>query len=274
MNAGHRVTIRDVAQAAGVSVTTVSDSLRGRGRLPQQTRDRVREVARELGYVANAGARNLRRGRTGAIGLYFPHNTINMQYYMDLAMGAAEQALTNELALTLIPAPRDARNVARLPIDGVIVSDPALGDPIVAAFKEMNVPMVTCERDLTPGATPAGVIESDHVVATRNLLDHLAGQGTTDVAIICPTDECSFAYDIRQSYLDWCRDRAVTPMIEDVPFTNVAADITPAVRRLLNQDRPPRAMISVPDGGATAARPHRSRAGSAGARRPVRCFLH
>src|SRR6185295_14136328 len=64
-----RAGIRDVAAAAGVSITTVSDALNGKGRLPDETRSRVREVADRLGYRPSAAARTLRTGRSGLIGL-------------------------------------------------------------------------------------------------------------------------------------------------------------------------------------------------------------
>lgn len=64
-----RAGIRDVAAAAGVSITTVSDALNGKGRLPDATRRHVREVADRLGYRPSAAARTLRTGKSGLIGL-------------------------------------------------------------------------------------------------------------------------------------------------------------------------------------------------------------
>lgn len=68
MRHGSKPTIRDVAETAGVSLTTVSYVLSGRSggttRISQATQDRVHSAARELGYVANRAARGMRRGRT------------------------------------------------------------------------------------------------------------------------------------------------------------------------------------------------------------------
>ena len=72
MRHGSKPTIRDVAEAAGVSLTTVSYVLSGRSggttRISQPTQDRVHAAARELGYVPNRAARGMRRGRTDARG--------------------------------------------------------------------------------------------------------------------------------------------------------------------------------------------------------------
>jgi len=68
---GSKPTIRDVAEAAGVSLTTVSYVLSGRPggntRISQPTQDRVHAAARELGYVPNRAARGMRRGRTDVV---------------------------------------------------------------------------------------------------------------------------------------------------------------------------------------------------------------
>ena len=66
-------TIRDVAETAGVSLTTVSYVLSGRAggttRISQPTQDRVHEAAHDLGYVPNRAARGMRRGRTDIVAL-------------------------------------------------------------------------------------------------------------------------------------------------------------------------------------------------------------
>lgn len=63
-------TVYDVAHAAGVSTATVSYTFRNPARVKESTRELVLEVAQRLGYVPNASARNLARGRTGALGLF------------------------------------------------------------------------------------------------------------------------------------------------------------------------------------------------------------
>src|SRR5580704_2616877 len=63
------VGIREVAAEAGVSITTVSHALNGKGRISETTRLHVQEAAKRLGYRPNSVARNLAGGRTGLIGL-------------------------------------------------------------------------------------------------------------------------------------------------------------------------------------------------------------
>ncbi len=240
-----------MARAAGVSTTTVSDSLRGHGRLSEQTRLRVVGVAEQLGYVANPGAQNLRLGRTGVLALCFPQRTFAMQYYMDLALGAAEEALAHDFPLTLIPASR-ADSATMRHVDGAIVADPALDDPTLALLATAGVPVVTCERDLTPGAVHDGMVASDHRSAMRALLDHLGDQGARTVALLCPKDDTSFALDLRMAYRAWCRDTDAAELIREVPFASSPEDITRAVRDLFDHGVPD-AIVTVPDGAAATA---------------------
>jgi len=64
-----RVTIREVADEAGVSIATVSRVLNGRDDVAPETRELVSRIIQERGYIANRGARGLSNGRTGLVGL-------------------------------------------------------------------------------------------------------------------------------------------------------------------------------------------------------------
>lgn len=247
----HRVTIKHVAEAAGVSTTTVSDALNGRGRLPDSTRTRIADIAGDLGYTANPLAKNLRQGKTGAIALYFPQNTLRMQYYVDLAVGAATEALAHEYALVLLPATEGDTGLT-VNVDGVVVSDPRLGDPMLARLRRLGVPVVTCEADQTPGAAVDGVIESDHGVAMRQLLDHLHDQGATRIAIMCTFDDTAFAHQLRAAYRQWCAEGDRVELLWDVPFVSTQREAISAVHEILALNPPADAIISVPDGSATS----------------------
>ncbi len=66
---GSRHTIRDVAKAAGVSISTASNALNGTGRTNAETREKVRRIAEEIGFRPNALARGLLTKRSHAIGM-------------------------------------------------------------------------------------------------------------------------------------------------------------------------------------------------------------
>jgi DNA-binding LacI/PurR family transcriptional regulator len=253
MAARQRVTIRDVAQAAGVSITTVSDALSGNGRLPAATRSRVAAVAGRLGYQANPAARSLRGRRVGSIGLYLPDDAGSYAYYLALAGGAASEALAHGLALTLIPQCPDPARVTAFPVDGFCAVDPVRGDPVVRAFSRLGIPVVTCERDLTPGAEHTGRVEGDYRPVMTSLLDHLADQGAERVALIAPGPETAWGLDQRTAYRDWCTAGRRPEALYDVPFPASPEQVRDATLRALRSGPAPDAVVSGTDGGALGA---------------------
>lgn len=87
-----RVTLSDVAAAAGVSLKTASNVLNDNGRMKDATRVRVQEAIESLGYRVNVSARNLMRGRTGMITLAVP--TLRAPYLSELAESVIDVART------------------------------------------------------------------------------------------------------------------------------------------------------------------------------------
>jgi DNA-binding LacI/PurR family transcriptional regulator len=253
-----RATIRDVASAAGVSTTTVSDALNGRGRLPAATREHVGAIAEGLGYRARAAARALREGRSGQVGLYCPflagiHGGLaGTGYYMELAMGAAETALAADLALVLLPAGLAPERLAAAEIDGLIVADPLRDDAGVAALAARGVTIVTCERDPTPGAAHGGCVRSDHTAALRELLDHLAAAGARRVALVAAGEETAWSAELGAAYRAWCAERGAPAREARVPISPRAEYAERATAELLRDPEPPDAIVCAPDGGAAA----------------------
>ncbi|GAA2846049.1 hypothetical protein GCM10020220_039340 [Nonomuraea rubra] len=103
------VTIKQVASAAGVSVSTVSRAFTAPEQVQPQTLQRVREVAAELGYSPNPPARSLRGGRTGSIGLIIPD--IANPFFPPIFK--AMQARARRLGYTVLAADTDRARVRR-----------------------------------------------------------------------------------------------------------------------------------------------------------------
>jgi len=82
--------LREVAQLAGVSVKTASNVLGGYANVTREKTDLVKKAAKELGYRPNLGARSLRSGRTGLIGLAVPN--LRIPYFAEIAHSVIEAA--------------------------------------------------------------------------------------------------------------------------------------------------------------------------------------
>jgi DNA-binding LacI/PurR family transcriptional regulator len=110
------VRISDVAEAAGVSITTVSHALNDKGRLTEETRRRVREVADRLGYKPSALARGLAGGRSGMLAITVSLvedvalAVADFDYFMQVMNSAASAALERGYSLTLVRRGRGSRS--------------------------------------------------------------------------------------------------------------------------------------------------------------------
>jgi DNA-binding LacI/PurR family transcriptional regulator len=226
-----RVGIKDVAKAAGVSITTVSHALSGKGRLPERTRERVRAIAAELGYTPHPVARSLASGRTGLLAtvVSVPGNApiafTEIDYYMALMNGATRAAIERGYALVLAPSTAGAETWGVLPLDGVIVVDPADGDPRIPVLRTLGVPLVFVGRD--PNGRPEDlVVQNDRRAATLDVLSHLVEAGAERIGLLTlPTFE-SFTEDCIDAYRTWCEERGCEPVIHVAPGDSTSGPAT------------------------------------------------
>ncbi|GAA1969030.1 LacI family DNA-binding transcriptional regulator [Catenulispora subtropica] len=123
------ITIADVAARAGVSKTTVSRVLNGRGELDAATEARVRRVIDELGYVPSARAVSLARGRTGVIGMLVP--SLTWPWTGQVLQGAVDTVESGKYGLMLFTCNQGdgsmrqfASQVDAKAFDGLLVIEP------------------------------------------------------------------------------------------------------------------------------------------------------
>ncbi|MEI5036234.1 LacI family DNA-binding transcriptional regulator [Streptomyces sp. S1A(2023)] len=246
------VTLLDVARAAGVSKSTVSDALQGSGRVAEATRDRVRAVAEQLGYRPNSAARRLRRASTGAVGLlHLPATATRLDYYMNLAFGAVERAQEDGLDMVLLAPSAAAGGRIASRVDGLLVIDPEAGDSAVPGLLEAGVPVVTGERYLGPVTGPSGAVICDNAASLTALLDHVTEHGARRPALLAPSGSSAWATALRATAGSWGRAHGVAVTLRTVPFAATPAEAEAATRELLAAEPPAvDAVICAPDGSA------------------------
>jgi DNA-binding LacI/PurR family transcriptional regulator len=245
-----RTGIRDVAQAAGVSISTVSRALSGKGRIPDATRARIRSLADELGYTPHPAARSLASGRTGLVAtvVSLPGNAplafTEIDYYVELTSAATRAALERGYALVLAPSTAGPETWSRLPLDGVIVIDPADGDPALAILRGRGLPIVFVGRDLN-GRPDDLVVQNDRGAAMREMLDHLHEAGGGDVAVLTLRTFESFTDESIAAYRAWCEARQQAPVVHaaDIDSTAGVGAFRDAVAAFLSRGDRPRAVV-------------------------------
>jgi DNA-binding LacI/PurR family transcriptional regulator len=233
------VSIKDVAREAGVSTTTVSHALNDKGRLPEQTRERVREVALRLGYRPSAIARGLVSGRTGVLGLaatvpgLVQDSFASIEYFAKLINGATAEATARGHALIVIPATGGGDAWQRVAVDGAVVVDPVADDPNPEAIRAQGLPLVTVgtEPDRTE---PGWCVDNDFKAATGTMLDHLEAAGSVRPALLSWNWMDSYTVDSIDGYRSWCEAHGVEPHIVLIADP---AEVDPPVRNLVDGSR-------------------------------------
>ncbi|HWK68264.1 MAG TPA: LacI family DNA-binding transcriptional regulator [Rhizobiaceae bacterium] len=216
-----RVTIRDVAKSAGVSITTVSHVLNGKGRSSDETRRLVLEAAQRVGYNADPIARSLRTGETRVIGLVFrPTDAISgsmhgTEYHIRLAGGAATAALSRGYGLLHLPRLEEGDHPF-FPMDGCIVVAPHRNDIVVTSLIRQRTPYVLADPD--PGRPELDwCLKRDDYGGMRALLDHMAGNGARRIAFYSGSDDNMWLLEAARSYRDWCGERQMEPRLVHLP---------------------------------------------------------
>ena len=166
-----RPTMRDVATAAGVSPMTVSYAYSQPERVSAEAAEKVRDAARRLGYPGpHPGARSLRRGRAGSLGVVLGER---LSYAFDdpqaarFLAGVSDVCAAEAVGLTLVPisgAATDAQRVARAAVDGFVVWTTSDDDPVLAAVTTTGLPAVIHAGPQRPGLPTIGI--DDRAAAT------------------------------------------------------------------------------------------------------------
>ncbi|MDQ6680239.1 MAG: LacI family DNA-binding transcriptional regulator [Pseudomonadota bacterium] len=214
-----KATISDVARAAGVSPTTVSHALNGRGQVDARTRERVEKAALALRYRPNRHAQRLRTGEAHMIVLLssmpfaVAGGSSRLGFLMEIAAVAAASALTRGLALVLAPPmengslPLDA-----LDIDGALVVEPSARDPNLEHMKKRGLAVVTIGRQ--PGArSPVPYVDLRSSATARLLLDHLWAQGARRIALLVGAERRNSYLETEAVYRSVAAERAMPPIV-------------------------------------------------------------
>ncbi|WP_051681889.1 LacI family DNA-binding transcriptional regulator [Cellulomonas sp. HZM] len=198
-----RVTLKDIAAEAGVSVMTVSNVVNGNsGRVSPATAELVERIVAARGYVPSGPARSLAARRTRLVGLLLParaDGTSLLGSAHDVSVaGALEAALRardHHVMLRGVATAADVRDsVARWSLDGLVVM--GFTDDEVRSLELPAVPTVLVDAAVPPG-TRAAAVRADDADGGRLAGEHLLALGHRRVAFCGPTDVRSQVVDGR-----------------------------------------------------------------------------
>ncbi len=204
------VTLEDVARAAGVTPSSVSYALAGKGTLSAATRARILQCAQELGYRPNLVARGLAAGKTHTLGMIVAD--IANPFYGVAAQAVERTAYRLGYRVFLVDSDRNvhlgqdllADLVARS-VDGILAMPGGIPAPMVRAVNVQGTPVVWCMwEDDDPGLKPA--LDLDYYTGGRLVAEHLVALGHRRVAILTHGAKPSAAIYEHRLRVAGCRD--------------------------------------------------------------------
>lgn len=186
MASAKKITIHDVALAAGVSVSTVSLVLSGKGRISSATGERVNAAIEELGFVRNRQASALRGGQSGVIGLIV--RDLSAPFYAGLTAGLTEALEAQGRMVFLLHGGKDGAQLAQRfamllnqGVDGVVIAGAAgSSDDLRLMAEEKNIPVVFASR--ASYLDEVDTVRPDNMQAAQLLTEHLISRGHQRIA--------------------------------------------------------------------------------------------
>jgi Transcriptional regulators len=210
------ITVHDVAKAAGVSASTVSRALSGNAAVAATTRNRVVEVARQLGYQPNLAARGLITGTTHNIGLVVPD--LENPYFASITKSVQSRALASGYSVFIADSDEDTRTELELvhqlskQVDGLILCSPRMSTSDIAGIAGQTM-MVLINREWEGLASV--VIDDAEIV--RLALEHLHALGHRKVAYV-GGPETSWSNQKR-----WAAIERFAPTFDDLEVSKVGS---------------------------------------------------
>ena len=246
---GGRITIKDIAERAGVSKGAVSYALNGRPGVSAATRDRIRAIADELGWYPNRAARALSAARADACGFVLarPARTIALEpFFMEFIAGVESELATRSIALTL-QLVRDIREEMAVyrrwygehRVDGVLVVDLRLDDPRVEELVRLGLPAVVVGGPLENHVLPA--VWHDEGAVVTEAIRYLAALGHTRIAHI--TGVAAFVHTQQrvEAFRRTVRELGLDGETVETDYS--AESGARATRKLLSEPAPPSAIL-------------------------------
>ena len=183
------VSMKDIARRCGVSVATVSKALNGQPDIGDETRARVCEAAKELGYMANAAARALKTNRTYNLGVLLVderRSGLGHEYFASMLESFKMEAENHGYDITFINRNVGGQNTSYLQhclyrgVDGVVVACIDFSDARVLELVESQLPVVTIDHVFDN----CMAVVSDNAIGVEKLVRYVYDKGHRKIAFL------------------------------------------------------------------------------------------
>ncbi len=196
---GSQVTIKDIAEIAGVSFATVSRSLNNSPLVAYKTRERINRIAGDLGFEFNAGARSMITSQVGTVAIVLPENyhMVSVNVYHGMLLNSLRKTLEEadlDLIITHQTYQEDRGNniirlVSRNKVDGFLILIEHLKKESIEYLNLHGVPSVFLHYPPDEATKNQEVIFTDHREGGRQVASHFLQKGRRNPLLLAKTQE-------------------------------------------------------------------------------------
>lgn len=220
----HSYTIDDVARELGISKTTVSRAISGKGRISAETREKVLNFIQEHNYRPNAVAKSLAQSRTYNLSIVLPndYSATEPAFFQSCMSGICQIASENDYDVLLSMVKNQNTNqlervIRNQKVDGVIVTRSRVNSPVVALLKKWNIPFVVIGPSPDPDVP---CVDNNNEEACRDLTGLLLAKGMQKMALF-GGDDSHYVTHCRQRGFEEAHYRAKKTLHPELIFLNV-----------------------------------------------------
>jgi DNA-binding LacI/PurR family transcriptional regulator len=252
-------TIKDLAKALNISVSTVSRALRNATDINQDTRQSVLKLAKEMEYEPNFIAQSLVKNQTHIIGVIVP--SIDSNYFSEAISGMTDCAIEQNYHLMICQSNeqeelenKSIRKLLACHIDGLLISVSlqTKSDNVIKEAQKKQVPVVMFDR-IIPGADCTKVIVNEYEGAFK-AVEHLIKKGCKHIAHIGGPKDLSISENRKRGYLDALAQHKI-PVREELiaHCKSFEEDALPAIKKVMSASPPPDGIFFINDLSAIMA---------------------
>ena len=244
------VSMKDVSAACGVSVATVSKALNGQPDIGEETREHIRQVAKEMGYFPNSAAKALKTNRTCNLGVLFTDESrsgLTHDYFAHVLEGFKNAAEEKGYDITFINSCKSRPNKmsylehARYRgFDGVVIACVDFDDPQVEELVRSSLPVVTIDHLFHNRSA----IVSDNVKGMRDLIRYIHDMGHRRIAYIHGADS-AVTQNRLSSFYKTCEELGISvppEYVREAPYRDTKETYA-ETEKLLDLKEPPTCIV-------------------------------
>lgn len=220
MSEDKKLTISDIANDLGVSKTTISRAISGKGRIGTDTRQKILSYIEEHDYHPNVIAKGLAKSKTYNIAFVIPgdYNIIELPFFQNCMLGISKIASSMDYDVLLTIVTNDdisqlKRVVINHKVDGIILTRTHVNDISAKYLKEMDIPFVTIGSMEDDSIVQ---IDNDHKNACMELTKKLIRQGADKIALIGGVQDYVVTKSRLEGFMSACQQMGKVPEKEHI----------------------------------------------------------